>query len=317
MAVASGMAAWLAGGPAAFALARIDGCIVPAAQLDPAILTRLAAAPPNWAGLTSRPAIMGVLNLTPDSFSDGGRYPDAGAAVAAGLAMTEQGADIVDVGGESTRPGAVAVSPREECARVVPVTRALAAQGVVVSVDTRNASTMAAALAAGARIVNDVSALRHDPAAAPLLAASDCAVVLMHMRGDPASMTAHARYDDVALDVTRELAARVEAAEAAGIARARIAVDPGIGFAKTADHNLELLRRLGLLRNLGCPIVVGVSRKSFIGRLSGISAPDRRAPGSIAAGLHAVLSGAGVLRVHDVAQSAQAVKIWRGLLGFG
>ena len=289
---------------------------VPAAYAE--ALERVSRAPPEWAGLgLARPLVMGVLNVTPDSFSDGGAFCDPLQAVEAGVAMAAAGADVVDVGGESARPGAQPTSVEVERARVVPVVRGLAERGVVVSVDTRNAATMAAALDAGARIVNDISALTHDPASARLMAARGCPVVLMHMRHDPATMTALARYDDVALEVTQELAARVAAAEAAGIDRARIAVDPGVGFAKTADHNLALLPRLTVLLNLGCPVVVGVSRKGFIGRLSGERAPRRRGSGSIAAGLHAALHGAAVLRVHDVWETVQAVRVWRGLIGLG
>jgi dihydropteroate synthase len=259
--------------------------------------------------------VMGVLNVTPDSFTGDGLAGEA--AVEAGLAMAAAGADLVDVGGESTRPRSAPTPVNIECERVVPVVRALAGRGVVVSVDTRNSATMAAALDAGARIVNDVSALSHDPAAAGVVAARGCPVVLMHMRHDPATMTSLARYHDVALEVTQELAARVAVAEAAGIARTAIAVDPGVGFAKTADHNLVLLPRLTLVLNLGCPMVVGVSRKGFIGRLSGERTPGRRGPGSIAAGLYAALHGAAVLRAHDVAETVQAVRVWRGLSEVG
>ena len=255
---------------------------------------------------------MAVLNVTPDSFSDGGRHADA---VAAGLAMASAGADVVDVGGESTRPGARAVPPDEECRRVLPVVRALAAAGVAVSVDTRNAATMAAALDAGARIVNDVSALAHDPAAAAVVAAHACPVVLMHMRGQPETMAGLARYHDVAAEVAAELAGRVAAAEAAGIARAAIALDPGIGFAKDEAGNLDLLGRLGVLLGLGFPLVVGVSRKRFVGRTGGEAEPRNRFPGSLAAGLAACLRGAAVLRVHDVAETAQAVRVWRAIQG--
>ena len=256
---------------------------------------------------------MGILNATPDSFSDGGRHNGHAAAIAAGRAMHEAGAAIIDVGGESTRPGAPPVSPAEEQHRILPVIRALASAGIVVSVDTRNAATMAAALDEGARIVNDVSALSHDPAALELVAVRRCPVVLMHMRGTPATMAGLAHYTDVAVEVTLELAARVEAAVAAGIDRAAIAVDPGIGFAKTAAHNLALLPRLALLANLGCPILAGVSRKGFIGQLAGEPDPLRRVAGSVAAGLHAMLHGAAILRVHDVAETVQAVRVWRGL----
>ncbi|MCW3474116.1 dihydropteroate synthase [Limobrevibacterium gyesilva] len=318
-AMAAGVARPLAGGPLAFALARVDGRILPVDQVPAtyaAALARLSAAPAPWAGLDlARPRVMGILNVTPDSFSDGGTFIDPARAVAAGLAMMEAGADLVDVGGESTRPGSLPTSPEQERARVVPVVRALAGQGVMVSVDTRNAATMAAALDAGARVVNDISALGHDPDSRGVVAAHGCPVVLMHMRHDPESMTRLAHYDDVALEVAQELAARIAAAEAAGIDRARIAIDPGVGFAKTAQDNLALLPRLRLLLNLGCPLVVGVSRKSFIGRLSGEQEPRRRAPGSIAAGLHAVLHGASVLRVHDVPETVQALRVWRGLTG--
>jgi dihydropteroate synthase len=256
---------------------------------------------------------MGILNLTPDSFSDGGAYPDAEAAIAAGLAMRDAGADIVDAGGESTRPGAAPVAPEQEQARVLPVIRALARAGVLVSVDTRNAATMAAALDCGAGIVNDISALAHDPAAAPLLARRDCAVVLMHTRGDPATMSSLANYADVTAEVTGELAARIAAAERAGIARARLAIDPGFGFAKHPEHSTALLRGLPALRSLGLPILVGVSRKGFIGRLANVAEPRRRDAASLAAGLFALLRGAAILRVHNVSETCQALKVWRAL----
>ncbi|MBV9777796.1 MAG: dihydropteroate synthase [Acetobacteraceae bacterium] len=256
---------------------------------------------------------MGVLNLTPDSFSDGGAYPNPNAAIAAGLAMRAAGADIVDVGGESTRPGAVPVPPEEEQARVLPVIAALARAGVLVSADTRNAATMAAALDAGAAIINDVSALAHDPASAPLLARRDCAVVLMHMRGNPATMAAHADYHDVVAEVAAELGERVAAAERAGIARSRLVLDPGFGFAKRPEHSVALLRGLHRLRALGLPILVGISRKGFIGALAGEPVPARRDAASLAAALFALAQGAAVLRVHDVAGTAQAVRIWRAL----
>jgi dihydropteroate synthase len=268
----------------------------------------------RWAGLSlDRPRIMGVLNVTPDSFSDGGDLLDPDAAIAAGLAMAAAGADIVDVGGESTRPSAQPTSPETEQARILPVIQSLAAAGVRVSVDTRHAATMAAALDAGATIVNDVYALSHDPAAAPLVAARDCPVVLMHMRGTPADMYAQAHYDDVAAEVAHELCQQIAVAERAGINRDRIAIDPGIGFAKTAEQSIELLRRLPELVRLGFPVVVGVSRKSFLGALTGEQDPRRRLPGSLAAGLFALSRGASILRVHDVAETMQAVTVWRGL----
>jgi len=253
---------------------------------------------------------MGVVNVTPDSFSDGGDHAATHVAITAGVAMAEAGADILDVGGESTRPGSEPVPIAEEQRRVVPVVRALAASGPAVSVDKRNAATMAAALAAGARIINDVSALTYDPEARAVLAGSDCGVVLMHMRGTPATMMAHAEYRDPAVEVACELAMRVAEAEAAGIGRTRIAIDPGIGFAKMRAHNIDLLRRLPLLMSLGCPILVGVSRKSLIGRITGAVDPKRRGPGSLAAGLFAIGRGARILRVHDVMETVQAVRVW-------
>ena len=240
---------------------------------------------------------------------------DAARAIEAGQRMIAEGAGILDIGGESTRPGAVSVPPGEEQRRVLPVIAALAGRGVPLSVDTRNASTMAAALDAGAAIVNDVSALCHDPAAASLVARRGCPVVLMHMRGTPATMMAHAIYGDVAAEGMAELGARVGAAEAAGVARSSIAVDPGIGFAKTAEQNIMILQHLPVLLGLGCRVVVGVSRKRFIGQLSGAEDVRQRMAGSIAAGLYALSQGATILRVHDVAATVQAVRTWQRLTG--
>ena len=315
-AVKAGLALPLSGGPLAYTLARlIEGDarrIVAAGDLPAswhARAARLAAPPPDWAGLGTGCAVMGILNVTPDSFSDGGAHAGPGSAIAAGRAMREAGAAIIDIGGESTRPGAPPVSPAEEQARLLPVIAALAGEGAVISVDTRNAATMAASLDAGARIINDVSALTHDPEASALVAARGCKVVLMHMRGTPDTMNDHAQYTDVAVEVLRELAERLVMAEASGIARARIALDPGIGFAKLGAQNHELLRRLPLLLNLGCPIVVGMSRKRFIGHLAGEVPPRARLPGSLSAGVFAMLRGASVLRVHDVAETVQAIRV--------
>ncbi len=270
--------------------------------------------PPTWAGLTlDRPRVMGILNVTPDSFSDGGAHADPAGAIDAGRALAAAGADIVDVGGESTRPGAHPIDPAEEIRRTIPVIRALAAAGVRVSIDTRNAATMEAALDAGAAIVNDVSALAHDPAAAPLLAARRVPMVLMHMRGTPATMMAQASYGDVAADIATELSARIAAAEAAGIARDAICLDPGIGFAKHPAHSIEVLRRLPELAALGRPLLVGISRKGFIGRISGVPEPRNRLAGSLAAGLFALSRGAAILRVHDVGATVEAVRVWRVL----
>jgi dihydropteroate synthase len=256
---------------------------------------------------------MGVLNVTPDSFSDGGDLLDPDAAIAAGLAMAASGADIIDVGGESTRPRAQPTPPDVEQARILPVIRGLAANGLRVSVDTRHAETMEASLDAGAAIVNDVSGLAFDPGSAALVAARGCPVVLMHMRGDPATMHSEACYDDVVVDVRRELSERIAAAERAGIAREQIAIDPGIGFAKRATQSLELLRRLPDLASLGYPILVGVSRKSFMASVTGETDPRRRLPGSLAAGLFALSRGAAILRVHDVAETVQAIRVWHAL----
>jgi dihydropteroate synthase len=256
---------------------------------------------------------MGILNITPDSFSDGGRRMSPQAAIDAGLAMAEAGADIIDVGGESTRPGAEPVPAELEMERVLPAIRTLAAAGLVISIDTRHADTMREAVAAGARIVNDVSALEDDPRSAGVVAELDCPVVLMHRRGDPATMNARAVYRNVVAEVRAELSIRIEAAVQAGIQPRRIAIDPGIGFAKQANHSIEVLRGLSNLGSLGYPILVGASRKSFIGRLSGESKADRRLGGSLAAGLFALLRGASILRVHDVGDTVQALKLWQTL----
>jgi len=318
-AVEAGVARPLAGGPSAFLLVR-DPCgsaravAIASAPAEWAnALVQLSAPLPPWAGFPTGPLVMGILNATPDSFSDGGKHFDPRCAIETGLAMTASGATIVDVGGESTRPGAADVPPGEEQARVLPVVAALAAEGVTVSVDTRNASTMAAALDAGARIVNDVSGLSHDPAAAALCARRGCPVILMHMRGTPATMDAHAHYQDVAVEVTDELAQREQAAKAAGIVPEQIALDPGIGFAKTARQSAELLDRLPLLAGLGRPILVGLSRKRFVGALGGEIGPAGRDPGSIAGAIHALGRGAAIIRVHDVPGTVQALRVWQGL----
>ena len=275
-------------------------------------MTDVAAS--GWAGFDlARPLVMGILNATPDSFSGGGATQGPSALIETGLAMRAAGAAIIDVGGESTRPGAAVVPPDIEIARIVPVIGGLARDGVTVSVDTRNAATMRAALDAGARIVNDVSGLRHDPAAAPLVAAAACPVILMHMRGTPATMSAQAVYDDVVADVLAELAATRDAALAAGIAPAAIALDPGFGFAKRGAQNVALLRALPSFRALGHPVLAGVSRKRFIGELAGEPDPARRDPGSIAAALFAAGRGAAILRVHDVPGTVQALRVWQAI----
>jgi dihydropteroate synthase len=256
---------------------------------------------------------MAVVNVTPDSFSDGGDAYPPSAAIARGLALHASGADIVDVGGESTRPGAEPVPVEEELRRVIPVVKELARSGIVVSVDTRRAVVMRAATEAGAAIINDVSALAGDAGAMGVLARGKACVVLMHMQGDPRTMQLAPRYDDVVPDVCGWLRERIAACESAGIPRDRIAVDPGIGFGKTLEHNLDILAHLDAFARLGRPVIVGVSRKSFIGRLSQDEPPKQRVAGSLAAGLFAVLQGAHILRVHDVAETRQALAVWQAV----
>ena len=256
-----------------------------------------------------RPLVMGIVNATPDSFSDGGDFFDTPGAIAHGLRLLGEGADILDIGGESTRPGAEMVPPDEERRRVVPVIAALAKAGAVVSVDTRNASTMAAALDAGAAIVNDVTALGGDPDAMALVAARKASVVLMHMQGAPQTMQANPVYGDAPREIAAYLAGRLAACRAAGIAADRLCVDPGLGFGKTVAHNAQILANVPLLRDLGAAVLIGASRKAFIGALSQGERPKARLPGSLAAGLAAVAGGADILRVHDVAATLQALKV--------
>jgi dihydropteroate synthase len=254
------------------------------------------------------PLIMGVLNVTPDSFSDGGRWLDPARAVRRGRRMAREGADWIDVGGESTRPGASAVPLREELRRVVPVVERLAAAGLAVSVDTSKAEVARRALAAGATIVNDVTALRGDPLMARVCADAGARVVLMHMAGSPRTMQRRPRYRDVVADVAAFLRARAESALRAGIRRDKILVDPGIGFGKTPEHNLDLLRRLDEVARLGWPVVVGTSRKSFIGHALGRDVGDR-VFGTAATVAVAVLRGAAVLRVHDVREMSDTARM--------
>ena len=261
-----------------------------------------------------RPAIMGVVNVTPDSFSDGGDFAEAETAIAQGRALAEAGAAIIDVGGESTRPGSDPISEATELDRVLPVVRALADHGLTVSIDSRRASVMGAALEAGAAVVNDVSALTFDDDSLDLVAASGAPVVLMHSRGDPKTMQDDPTYDCAPLDVFDDLEARIDACLTAGVARSRIIVDPGIGFGKSSTgHNIEILQRLGLLHGLGCPLLLGVSRKSFIDRLAGAKDPKQRLPGSLAAGLAGLDKGVQILRVHDVPETVQALAVWNAM----
>jgi len=267
-----------------------------------------------FAGLAaSRPLVMGVINVTPDSFSDGGRFLETDRAVAHGVKMAEEGADLIDVGGESTRPGADPVSSDEERRRILPVVRALAERGIPVSVDTRHARVMGAALEAGARIINDVTALGGDPASLKLAARTGASVVLMHMLGEPRTMQASPTYREVALDLYDFFAARLAACAEAGIGRERLCLDPGIGFGKTVEHNRDILANLALFHGLGCPLLLGVSRKSFIARLSRGEASGERLPGSLAAALAGLDQGVQILRVHDVAETAQARAVWRAI----
>ena len=268
----------------------------------------------TFAGLSlDRPRVMGIVNVTPDSFSDGGEALATGDALARGREMLAAGADILDIGGESTRPGAEPVSVDDELARIIPVIEGLAGEGALVSIDSRRAAVMRAAIAAGARIVNDVTALTgDDDSLAAVAEAKDGAgqgvsVVLMHMQGEPRTMQRNPTYLDAPIDIRDYLGCRRES----------LIVDPGIGFGKTLDHNLDVLARLDVLHGLGCAVVLGASRNSFIGPLSGETAAGRRAPGSIAAALAARAKGVQIFRVHDVAETCQALAVWEAIGGRG
>ena len=262
-----------------------------------------------------RPLIMGVVNLTPDSFSDGGRFQTVGQAVAHARTLVDEGADILDLGGESTRPGAAPVGLDEERRRVLPVLEELAAGGVPVSVDTRRPELMREAIAAGASMINDINALVA-PGSLDAVAASDAAVCLMHMQGEPQSMQHDPRYQDVVAEVGEFLAGRIEAVEQAGVARSRIVIDPGFGFGKTFQHNLALLRSLDRFRELGVPLLAGVSRKSMLGKITGREVGDR-VYASVAAAMIAVEKGAHIVRVHDVAATRDALAVWKAVNGEG
>jgi dihydropteroate synthase len=259
--------------------------------------------------LGEKTLIMGILNVTPDSFYDGGRYASSQAAVEQGIRMAQQGADIIDVGGESTRPGSQPVSSEEQIRRVGPVIRELAARGLRVSVDTTRAVVASAAIEAGAVIVNDTSGLQGDPAMIRTLARTGAAAVIMHIQGTPQTMQAAPRYDDVMEEVTQTLHAWAEAAVSGGVARDRIVVDPGFGFGKTFEHNLTLLARVSELRSLGFPVLVGASRKSFIGALTGKSDPEDRLHGSLAVAAYAAMQGAQIVRVHDVKETRDVLAV--------
>jgi len=262
------------------------------------------------------PRIMGVVNVTPDSFSDGGRWTSPDAAAAHAVQLAADGADLLDVGGESSRPGAEPVSEAEEIRRVVPAVEAIvSASAVPVSVDTTKAEVARRAIAAGASIINDIRGLAGDPAMIRLAAETGAGVVVMHMAGTPRTMQLAPSYDDVVREVYDALARRVEAAEAAGVPRDRIAVDPGIGFGKTFAHNLDLLRNLGRFASLGCAVLIGTSRKGMLGTITGRPV-GRRATASVVSSLAAAVGGAHVVRVHDVGPMRDAIKVWAALRGW-
>jgi len=326
-AVADGLALPLAGGPIAFAAAElIEGvpgntrmrlfaapALVSSGDADlAALIARITAKRPPFAGIgLDRPALMGIVNVTPDSFSDGGLFDTKEAAIVHAAELATAGAGIIDVGGESTRPGSDAVDEAEELDRVVPVIEGLAGLPAVISVDTRKASVAREAAKQGAKILNDVSALTHDAKSLGAAAETGLSVVLMHAQGEPKTMQDDPRYDDVVLEVFDYLETRIGAAVKAGIGRERIAADPGLGFGKTLAHNLSLLAHTSLFHGLGVPLLIGASRKRFIRGVAGGEEPRSREPGSQAAAIVAAAQGAQILRVHDVASSRQALAVWR------
>jgi len=339
-ACAAGSALPLAGGPLDFALVEllyrnldhVASTVVSIAELRAwaaagtgghesqvtALLARISAPRLPFAGLTlDRPRLVGILNATPDSFSGDGAHRSPEAAIAHGRAFIESGADIVDIGGESTRPGAIPVEPVEELRRVAPVVAALAGSNAVLSIDTRHSEIMAAALDARVAIINDVTALAGDRRSLPLVAARQPCVILMHMQGEPATMNESPQYACAPLDIYDFLEARVEACVAAGLPRAHIVVDPGLGFGKRTEHNVEILERISLFHGLGCGILLGVSRKLALGAVRSTTGPKERLGASIGAALAALDQGVQLLRVHDVVETRQAVDIWHALYRTG
>ncbi|MET1025583.1 MAG: dihydropteroate synthase [Dongiaceae bacterium] len=325
-AVATGQARWLAGGSLAFnAVTQIsraaDGSgqrralpLALAEELAPAQMAALSAPRSPWAGFDlSRPLIMGIINVTPDSFSDGGDNADAETAIAFGERLLAAGADILDIGGESTRPGSQEVPADEEIRRVIPVIRTLAGKGAVISVDTRHADVMQAAIKTGARIINDVTALTGDPRSQKAAVESGGDLVLMHMQGKPQTMQQAPNYADVTLDLLDYFTERLATLARLGLDAAKVSLDPGIGFGKNDQHNRLLLDELAAFHGFGCPITLGVSRKSFISRLSRKEPPKDRLAGSLAAGLAGLARGVQILRVHDVAETYQAIRVWQGI----
>ncbi|HEX6784836.1 MAG TPA: dihydropteroate synthase [Sphingomicrobium sp.] len=329
-----GKVARLAGGMNWFAvveLIKIDGHartsseLVPVEGIENRFDDDMAA---QWQALTSarsplhlgertvrldQPQVMAIVNATPDSFSDGGQFPDPASAAEAGARMAAEGAAIIDVGGESTRPGARSIWEGDEIERILPVIKQLVAGGAAVSADTRKADVMTAAVGAGARMINDVSALTYDNRSAEVAASLSVPVVLMHHKGAPEVMQDDPRYDDVLVEVYRWLEDRVAAVVEAGLKREHILIDPGFGFGKNVAHNLELMNGLALFHSLGCPLVIGASRKRTIGALSGEAPADKRLAGSIAFAMKAAEQGVQLLRVHDVYETVQALRVWRGL----
>lgn len=291
------------------------GVFLPAARLPADVLAALCNPRADIAKLSmARPCIMGILNVTPDSFSDGGRFSGASSAMRHAQKMVAEGVDIIDVGGESTRPGAVEVPVEAELARIAPVIGALrSAVDTPISIDTRKAGVAKEAVSLGASLVNDVSGFTFDAKLAPYCAKAGLPVCVMHAQGDPATMQDNPNYNDVLLDVYDFLEARVAALEAMGLERSQIIVDPGIGFGKQLQHNLELLNNISLFHGLGCPILLGVSRKGMIRTIGHAEDPKDRAPGSIAVGLAALAQGVQILRVHDVAETRQAVALWQAV----
>ncbi|MEJ2227371.1 MAG: dihydropteroate synthase [Alphaproteobacteria bacterium] len=327
--IREGQALPLAGGPAAFsAIEIIEGAPGSttrkialardiAASSETSIretLARITAPRKAFAGVAmDRPQIMGIVNVTPDSFSDGGDFSAPEAAETHARQLAAEGAAFVDIGGESTRPGAAEVDEQEELRRVCPVIERLAEAGLsaAISIDTRKSAVMEAAVARGSTIINDVSALSHDPHALALAAKSGASVVLMHAKGDPRTMQDHPVYTDVTLEVYDYLEARIDAAVAAGIPRERLAADPGIGFGKTLDHNLALLGSLSMLHGLGVPVLLGASRKRIIGSITGKRDPKERLAGSLGVAIAGASAGAQIVRVHDVDETTQALDVWR------
>ena len=318
LAIENGKAQPLAGGTVAFTHCEVldlntdrsDSVILPSTQM-PADLTLMTSQRQSFASHNlSKPLIMGVINVTPDSFSDGGDYAKQSDAINHVFNLVEAGADIIDIGGVSTRPGSSGVGIGEECARILPVIKAAVDAGVTVSVDSSRGETLRAAMGEGASIVNDVTALTGDPGAMAAVADTNASVVLMHMQGTPKTMQSRPSYRLASYDVFHWLKSRVDACLEAGIALHRIAVDPGIGFGKTDLHNMELLDRVGVFHGLGCAVMIGVSRKSFIGRIANVETPKARLPGTLAATAIALSRGVQIHRVHDVAAVRQAFAIW-------